>query len=75
MSFDQDPNEQAQISGADFALMCEEMKQLKALNSELAHALAAAEFELRDRRCIEPRLTAAIESARAVLAKHKLETA
>lgn len=29
MSFDQDPTEQANISGADFAVMCEEMKQHK----------------------------------------------
>ena len=30
MSFDQDPNETAQISGSDFAQMCDEMKQLRA---------------------------------------------
>jgi hypothetical protein len=29
MSFDQDPNEQAQISGADFAAMCDEFKALR----------------------------------------------
>jgi hypothetical protein len=28
MSFDQDPSESANISGADFAQMCDEMKQL-----------------------------------------------
>ena len=30
MSFDQDPNETARISGSDFAQMCDEMKQLRA---------------------------------------------
>ena len=29
MSFDQDPNEQANISGADLATMIDEIKQLK----------------------------------------------
>lgn len=30
MSFEQDPNEQANISGADFALMVDEMNALRA---------------------------------------------
>jgi SMC interacting uncharacterized protein involved in chromosome segregation len=30
MNFEQDPNENAQISGSDFAQMCDEMKQLRA---------------------------------------------
>ena len=38
MSFEQDPNESANISGADFAQMCDEMKSLRA---ELAEARAA----------------------------------
>ena len=29
MSFDQDPNEQANISGADFAMMLDEMRSLQ----------------------------------------------
>ena len=39
MSFDQDPNETAQISGSDFAQMCDEMKQLRAERDD-ANALA-----------------------------------
>lgn len=35
MSFDQDPGKQAQISGADFAMMCGEMAQLRAENEAL----------------------------------------
>ncbi|MES2942957.1 MAG: hypothetical protein V4772_08840 [Pseudomonadota bacterium] len=41
MSFDQDPNEQANISGADFAIMCDEMKSLKARNVELEAIFSA----------------------------------
>lgn len=37
--FDQDPNEQANISGSDFAVMCDEMSKLKAIAKELADAL------------------------------------
>jgi hypothetical protein len=39
MSFDQVPNEQAQISGADFAIMCDEIRQLKAENIALKLSL------------------------------------
>ena len=38
MSFDQDPNEQANVSAADFALMCDEMKRLKEENERLRAA-------------------------------------
>lgn len=41
--FEQDPNEQANISGADFAIMCDEMAKLRA-------DLAAAQEELRKAR-------------------------
>lgn len=37
MSFDQDPNESAQISGSDFAQMCDEIKRLR---TELAAVTA-----------------------------------
>lgn len=37
--FDQDPNEQANISGADFAIMCDEIKKLKAQRDYLLVAL------------------------------------
>jgi hypothetical protein len=40
MSFDYDPNEQAHISGADFAAMCDEMKHLRKRNKELQAELA-----------------------------------
>ena len=33
---DQDPNETAQISGSDFAQMCDEMKQLRAERDDAA---------------------------------------
>ena len=36
MSFDQDPNETAQISGSDFAQMFDEMKQLRAERDDAA---------------------------------------
>ena len=36
---DQDPNETAQISGSDFAQMCDEMKQLRAERDEARNAL------------------------------------
>jgi hypothetical protein len=39
MSFDDDPNDQARISGADFSMMCDEMKQLKRSNADLLEAL------------------------------------
>jgi hypothetical protein len=43
MSFDQDPSEQANISGADFAAMCDEMAALKDENERLrADSLAPA---------------------------------
>ena len=41
---DQDPNETAQISGSDFAQMCDEMKQLRAERD----ALRADVARLRD---------------------------
>ena len=64
MSFDQDPNEMAQISGSDFAQMCDEMKQLRAERDALAkerdenhaiatglqRALSAVDAELADER-------------------------
>lgn len=45
MSFDQDPNEQANISAADFAIMCDEMKALRA---ELAEANARIIMEFSE---------------------------
>ena len=46
MSFDQDHREQANISGADFAFMCDEFKRLKAINAELiASCEAFAEYD------------------------------
>ncbi len=36
--FDQDPYEQANISAADFAMMCDEMKNLKEQRDELLDA-------------------------------------
>lgn len=40
MSFDQDPHEQANISAADFAMMCAEMKELKQKVSQLESIIA-----------------------------------
>ncbi len=40
MSFDQDPYEQANISAADFAMMCDEMKELKQKVSQLESIIA-----------------------------------
>jgi hypothetical protein len=37
---DQDPNETAQISGSDFAQMCDEMKQLRAERDALRDDVA-----------------------------------
>jgi hypothetical protein len=37
--FDQDPSEHANISGADFAAMCDEMSKLKFIAKELADAI------------------------------------
>ena len=39
MSFDQDQNEQANISGADLAIMVDEFNLLKKTNAELLEAL------------------------------------
>lgn len=39
MSFDQDPNEQANISGADLAIMCDEITALKIEISRLESCL------------------------------------
>lgn len=39
MSFDQDPNEQANISGADLAMMVDEMQKQKALIEQLGEVL------------------------------------
>jgi hypothetical protein len=44
--FDQDPNEQARISGADFSAMCDEMKQLQQRNAELKVEL----MQIRERK-------------------------
>jgi len=40
MSFDYDPQDQANISGSDFAQMCDEMKALRARVAELEDQLA-----------------------------------
>lgn len=54
MSFDQDPGEQARISGGDFAMMCEEMKllsqQKNTLHVRLSHLLECIE-EPPDANC------------------------
>ena len=42
MSFEQDPNEQANISGADLAIMVDEMQKQKALIRQLGFALIEA---------------------------------
>ncbi|MFY8215132.1 MAG: hypothetical protein ACOVMP_00850, partial [Chthoniobacterales bacterium] len=38
MSFDTDPNESAQVSGADFAMMCDEIKRLRAFVESIVDA-------------------------------------
>ena len=43
MSFDQDPNEQANVSAADFAMMCDEMKRLKEERDDADRRAGAAE--------------------------------
>ena len=60
MSFDQDPNETAQISGSDFAQMCDEMKQLRAERDD-ANALARNDAERMKRSDAE------LAEARALL--------
>ena len=40
MSFEQDPNEQVNISGADLAMMVDEMQKQKALIRQLGEALS-----------------------------------
>lgn len=42
MSFDQDPGEQAQVSAADFDMMCDEMKELRRQRNVLLAALRKA---------------------------------
>ena len=64
MSFDQDPNETAQISGSDFAQMCDEMKQLRAERDALRAALQL----IRDEESSDGRLSNCIRIARAALA-------
>lgn len=44
MSFDQDPYVQANISAADFSLMCDEIKQFTEQRDELLAALKAIEM-------------------------------
>lgn len=51
-----------------------EVEQLKERADELSAALAAALFELLDRKSIGPRLDSAIAHARAALAKNKETT-
>lgn len=51
--------------------MADEIYRLRAANAELAEAIAAAQFELRDRQCIAPRLAATIERVNAALEKYK----
>jgi hypothetical protein len=46
--FDQDPSDQANISGADFALMCDEIKSLIKQRNELAEALERSTRGLRN---------------------------
>lgn len=47
MSFNQDPGEQAQISGADFAAMCDQMALLNVHNAALVADLTEAAATLR----------------------------
>jgi hypothetical protein len=44
MSFDNDPDEQAQVSGADFAMMCDEMRRLRQENHDLRNRVAIGEY-------------------------------
>ena len=43
MSFDLDPGEQANISGADFAIMCDELAALRAENASLKEVISLSE--------------------------------
>jgi len=69
MSFDLDPGEQAQISGGDFAQMCDEMKALKQSNTELLEALQP----FANYAC-DPPCDCHNRIARAAIAKAKGET-
>ena len=73
---DQDPNETAQISGSDFAQMCDEMKQLRAERdrplSELADERAKKSDALIAAVDDIERLTAERDDA-AALAKNYAE--
>lgn len=48
MSFDHDQSEQANISAADFALMCEEMKELREDLNDARNGWEAAVDECRN---------------------------
>jgi hypothetical protein len=49
--FGQYPNEQANISGADFAIMCDEMERLRADHASIVAAYEVKVAEL-EQRCV-----------------------
>lgn len=53
MSFDQDPNEQANISGADLAIMCDEINALRAEVARLTATAPQSNAQGSDRQLLE----------------------
>ena len=77
MSFDQDQNEQANISGADLAMMTDEIEQLQATNAELLEALlnidAACQLIPEDLEGYLEPLSDALVKVKEVIAKARGE--
>lgn len=74
--FDQDPNEQANISGSDFAMMCKEMKQLREQRDELLGALEAFDNAAKESASIigfAAKAFKLLKPARAAITKAKGE--
>jgi hypothetical protein len=76
MSFDQDPGEQANISAADFAIMCDELKHIRSERDELLNALAKYVTVITqagggDKALFMAAIREADNTARAVIAKVK----
>ena len=51
MSFDQDPNEQANISGADLAILIDELKEARRLLAACKEEIKSINSSLDDPRC------------------------
>ena len=73
MSFDLDPGEQAQISGSDFAQICDEMKKIKQFNTELLEALELYALSYSDEELVQlAECTSGMGEIRPVTAKREV---